>query len=68
MGSPLWNKMANKEKDDLLNRAKGYVSLDDMNNAFIKPQTVDTGISVALNMQNKNAQSTQVMVRSEYSL
>ena len=32
---------------------KGYVDAHDMNNAFIKPNTTGTGISVALNMQDR---------------
>jgi len=62
--SPIWYKKANKDIDKLLKRAKGYVDLEDMNNAFIKDHTKGTGLSVALNMQNNDGQETQVMVRS----
>lgn len=58
----LWYSQTYKY-DALLKKNKGYVSLEDMNNAFIVPQTKGTGMSVALNMQALNRyQSAEVMV------
>ena len=54
--SKLWLKQkANYRRGvdgKLTNDKKGYVDAHDMNTAFIIPNTIGTGISVALNMQD----------------
>ncbi len=57
MDSPkLWQKKLNKG-------IKGFVSVEDLKDAFIVPQTKVTGMGVALSMQEKNgAKKAKVMV------
>ena len=53
--SKLWSKQKSNfkfENGKLTNVKKGYVDANDMNTAFIIPNTKNTGISVALNMQD----------------
>ena len=53
-------KFVNGEKTDI---KKGYVDAHDMNTAFIIPNTKNTGISVALNMQDtKKIEPASVLI------
>jgi len=61
-GPRLWTEKKNspENKNDLT--PKDYVSLTDIKDAFIQPQTRGTGMGVALNMQPNRAKQTEVMI------
>jgi hypothetical protein len=61
--SRLWRSMHNSSDKLWDTENKGFVSLEDMNNAFMKPQTKGTGMSVALNMQQRGKKKdAEVMI------